>query len=471
MVKTKIVATLGPASNSETVLKRLMLAGVNVFRLNFSHGTPEEHLLEVKLIRKLSAQLGKNAAVMQDLRGPKIRLGVLNKDPVMLKTGAVVKLFAGQKSDAPDMLPVTYPRLAQEVKKGDHILLGDGEIELRVLGIDAGKLLCKVAVGGETSSRKGVNLPSGRLSVSAITEKDRNDLQFGVKAGVDFIALSFVRKAEQIEQLRKLVRAAGGDIPIIAKIESYQAIKNLDEIILAADGVMVARGDLGVEVSLEEVPPLQKLIIRKANLHARPVITATQMLKSMVENKRPTRAEVTDVANAIYDGTDAVMLSEETTIGKYPVDAVKTMVRVAREAEKHWSGPRAMELSGDKHLLTIPQAVSHAAAQMCEEMKAKAIVTPTRSGLTARLISRFKPRAPILAISTRPETVKRLSLVWGVYAHHLPNLEKKPDLLQTAALCARQLLRLKPGDRIVITAGLPIQTPATTNVVQIKEIR
>ena len=469
MVKTKIVATLGPASDSEVMLRRLIQAGVNVFRLNFSHGTPEEHALEIKRIRKLSKELGKNIAIMQDLRGPKIRLGTLNKDGLTLKTGSIVKMFAGEKSNSDDMLPVTYPRLAQEVKKGDQILLGDGEIELRVLAIDAGKLVCKVVVGGETSSKKGVNLPSERLSISAITEKDRLDLKFGVKAGVDLIALSFVRQAEHILHLRRLIKQAGGkDIPIIAKIESFQAIKNIDEIIQASDAVMVARGDLGVEVALEEVPPLQKMIIRKANSLARPVITATQMLKSMVENKRPTRAEVTDVANAIYDGTDAVMLSEETTIGKYPVEAVKVMTRIAHQAETHWL-PRNIQAVAS-HGLTIPEAVSHSAAEMSEEMKVKAIVTPTRSGLTARLISRFKPRVPILAITPRPETAKRLALVWGVQAHYLPDMEKKPDLLATACACAREILGLKKGELVIITAGLPIQTPPTTNVVQIKEV-
>ena len=470
MVKTKIVATLGPASSSEPMLKRMILAGVNVFRLNFSHGTLKEHQQGIRRIRQIAASMGKNVAIMQDLRGPKIRLGILSREPLLLKTGSIIKLFAGQKSSADNMLPVTYPRLAEEVKKGDQILLGDGEIELRVLNIDSGKLVCKVAVGGETSSKKGVNLPSGRLSVSAITEKDRRDLEFGVKAGVDYIALSFVREAEHISQLRRLLKRAGREIPIIAKIESFQAIKNIDRIIDASDGVMVARGDLGVEVPLEEVPPHQKMIIRKANLKARPVITATQMLKSMVENKRPTRAEVTDVANAIYDGTDAVMLSEETTIGKYPVDAVKTMKRIAHEAEKHWEGCKGLQNFGVAATHSIPEAISHAAARMSEEMKVKAIVTPTRTGLTARLVSRFKPRVPILAISPAKDTVKRLALVWGVQAHYLPDMEKRHDLLETACACGRELLGLKRGDLIVITGGLPISAPGTTNVVQIREI-
>lgn len=262
MVKTKIVATLGPASDSEHMLKRMIAAGVNVFRLNFSHGTLLEHGQEIKRIRQVARAMNQNVAVMQDLRGPKIRLGVLNQPQVLLKTGAVVRMFSGQKSSQDNMLPVSYPRLTEEVKKGDRILLGDGEIELRVLGIDAGKLVCKVVVGGTTASKKGVNLPSERLSISAITDKDRRDLAFGVQAGVDYVALSFVREAGHIDQLRRMIKRAGAEIPIIAKIESFQALKNIDEIIQAADGVMVARGDLGVEVPLEEVPPLQKMIIR-----------------------------------------------------------------------------------------------------------------------------------------------------------------------------------------------------------------
>jgi len=470
MVKTKIVATLGPASDSEHMLKRMIAAGVNVFRLNFSHGTLLEHGQEIKRIRQVARAMNQNVAVMQDLRGPKIRLGMLGQAQVLLKTGAVVRMFSGQKSSQDNMLPVSYPRLTEEVKKGDRILLGDGEIELRVLGIDAGKLVCKVVVGGTTASKKGVNLPSERLSISAITDKDRRDLAFGVQAGVDYVALSFVREARHIDQLRRMIKRAGAEIPIIAKIESFQALKNIDEIIQAADGVMVARGDLGVEVPLEEVPPLQKMIIRKANLCARPVITATQMLKSMVENKRPTRAEVTDVANAIYDGTDAVMLSEETTIGKYPVEAVKTMRRIAREAEKHWEGCKGIKTFDFVHTRSIPEAISHAAARMSEEMQVKAIITPTRTGLTARLVSRFKPKVPILAISPHQDTVKRLALVWGVEARYIPDMEKSHDLLETACKCGRRFLGLKPGELVVITGGLPISAPGTTNVVQVREI-
>jgi len=472
MAKTKIVATLGPASGSERMLARLILAGVNVFRLNFSHGTPEEHGLEVRRIRKISKMLGRNVAVMQDLRGPKIRMGTLSKENLALKTGAVIKLFPGQKSSADDMLPVTYPRLTSEVTKGDRILLGDGEIELKVLEISAGKVFCRVVAGGVTASRKGINLPSRKLTISAITPKDRADLEFGVRAGVDLIALSFVRDARTVHELRRLIKRAGGkDIPIISKIESIGAIHNIDEIVEASDGVMVARGDLGDEVPLQEIPILQKMIIRKANSQARPVITATQMLKSMVENKRPTRAEVTDVANAIFDGTDAVMLSEETSVGKYPVDAVRIMSRTAAEAERHWAGDRGIERFGVPHTHTAPEAISFSAVKMAEELKVKAIITPSRSGLTARLVSRFRPHAPIIALSPRPEIVKRLALVWGVHACFMPHMETRPELLESAFEFAREHLRLKKGDRVIITAGLPIKSPgAPTNVVQIREI-
>jgi len=468
--KTKIVATLGPASDSEEALKKLILAGVNLFRLNFSHGSHRHHLEMIQKIRAISGRLGKNVGIMQDLSGPKIRLGQLFSEKTILKNGSTIKLCAGSKSNSPDCLPVSYPRLSQEVKRGDHILLGDGEIELRVSGIEAGKVVCRVWAGGAISSKKGVNLPSERLTVSAVTAKDRDDLQVGVKAGVDYIALSFVRSADDINTLRRLIHKAGAEIPIIAKIETTQALKNIDEIIQASDGVMVARGDLGVEVPLEKIPEVQKAIILKANLLARPVITATQMLRSMVENNRPTRAEVTDVANAIYDGTDAVMLSEETAVGKYPVEAVEYMERIAQEAEDDWHNARRIFRLGPDKVQNIPEAISLSVVEMAEEMKVKAIVSPTRSGYTARLVSRLRPNVPILALSLRQETVKRLSLVWAVQAYFVPDLEKHPDLLTTASRLAKKILKLKKGDLIAITAGLPIGKPSLTNVVKLEVI-
>jgi len=472
LAKTKIVATLGPASDSEAKIKELVKVGVNVFRLNFSHGSHQEHLENVYKIRKVATRLGKNVAIIQDLSGPKIRLGQLYQSPMTLKTGEVVRLISGRKSERAGLLPVSYPKLAKELKKGDLILLGDGEIELKVMEIDANKVLCKVRVGGEVSSKKGVNLPSEKLSVSALTSKDREDLSLGIKAGVDYIALSFVRGAREINLLRRLVRKEGKDIPIIAKIETLSAVKNFDQIIQCSDGVMVARGDLGVEIPLEQIPALQKEIIQKANLSARPVITATQMLRSMVESRRPTRAEVTDVANAIYDGTDAVMLSEETAVGRYPVEAVRMMTRIAWQAEENLAKfcKRAgigAELGGAK---TIPEAISLSAFQMSEELNAKAIVTPTRTGYTTRLVSRFRPEARILALSPGADTVKKLSLVWGAESYLVPDMENAPDLLNLARDYAQKILKLKKGDVVVITAGLPITTPPNTNLVKLEQI-
>jgi len=472
--RTKIVATMGPSINSEHTLRKLILAGVNLFRLNFSHGTHAEHLESIRKIRQLSYYLGKNVGIIQDLSGPKIRLGQLALDKLQLKTGDVVRLFSGTHSKEMDILPVSYPRLAQEVRKGDHILLGDGEIELRVLGIDAGKVVCRVFAGGIITSKKGVNLPSERLSVSALTAKDREDLEVGIRASVDYIALSFVRSGEDIKKLKSLIKKAGADIPVIAKIETTQALKDIDQILIESGAVMVARGDLGVELPLEEIPSLQKKIIRKANALARPVITATQMLKSMVENNRPTRAEVTDVANAIYDGTDAVMLSEETATGSYPVEAVEMMKRIALKAEKDLSNIRVMPSFQTESLKTVPEAISLSAMEMSQELNAKAIVTPTRTGLTARLVSRFRPKAPILALSPNLKTVKRLSLVWAVQACFIPDLEKHHDLLATASERAKKILNLKKGDLIVITAGLSTpghrkQTP--TNTVKLEEVQ
>jgi len=352
------------------------------------------------------------------------------------------------------------------------ILLGDGEIELKVIEIDGEKVICKVIVGGEVSSKKGVNLPSEKLSVSALTSKDREDLSLGIKAGVDYIALSFVKSAKEINLLKALMKKKAKEIPVIAKIETLSAVKNFDQIIQSSDGVMVARGDLGVEIPLEQIPALQKEIIRKANLYARVVITATQMLKSMVESRRPTRAEVTDVANAIYDGTDAVMLSEETAIGRYPVEAVRMMTKIACQSEENlakFCGRAGLgaEFGGAK---TVPEAISLSAFQMSEELNAKAIITPTRTGYTTRLVSRFRPRAQILALSPVPNTVKKLSLVWGADAYLVPDMENAPDLMNLARNYAQKILKLKKGEVVVITAGLPITTPPNTNLVKLERI-
>ena len=468
-VKTKFIATLGPATDEEKILRRLILSGVNLFRLNFSHGTHQEHQKRIQLIRKFEKALNKNLAIIQDLSGPKIRLGKLFSEPTEIKTGKIVKLFSGTKSPSVDLIPVNYPRLCRDLKKSDTILLGDGDIELRVLEVDAEKVICKVIVGGKVSSSKGINLPSERLSVSVLTEKDRKDLKFGIQAGVDFIALSFVRCPEEIVSVRKILKKEKCHLPIIAKIETPQAVKNIEQIIKVSDAIMVARGDLGVELPLPQIPLIQKKIIRLANIYARPVITATQMLRSMVESKRPTRAEVTDVANAIFDGTDALMLSEETAIGKYPVETVKMMRRVALEAEKsqlHF--PLNLPQFPPAH--SIPEAISFSAVRMAGEMKAKAIITPTRSGYTTRLVSRFRPPCPILAITPRKETLKQLALVWGAMGVLAGDLEETPQLLEYASRLARKYLKLKKGDLVVITAGLPIEKPGITNLVKLEKI-
>jgi len=465
--KTKIVATLGPASSSEKEIKKLILAGVNLFRLNFSHGEVEEHLERIKKIRKISSQLGKSVAIIQDLSGPKIRLGELEQGQVQLKTGEIVRLFYGKKSPSPKRLPVSYPRLSQDLAKGDQILLGDGEIELKVVSVEQNEVICQVVVGGAVSSHKGVNLPSEKLSVSALTKKDKKDLDVGIKAEVDFIALSFIRRAQEILMVKKLIKRYGREIPIIAKIETSEALKNLEQIIKASDAVMVARGDLGVEVPIEKIPVVQKKIIQLANTLARPVITATQMLKSMVESKRPTRAEVTDVANAIFDGADALMLSEETAIGKYPVETVKMMKKIASQAEKHWQKYYQRSFPPAHN---IPEAISYSAFQLAEQMDAKAIITPTRSGYTARLVSRFRPKAKILALTPKSSTLRALCLVWGVEAECVPYLEKDPKILENASQLAKAKLKLKKGDIIVITAGLPIEKPGITNLVKLEKI-
>jgi len=467
--KTKIIATLGPATDNEKILQAMIEAGSSLFRLNFSHGTYQEHQTRIELIRKYEKRLGKNLAIIQDLSGPKIRLGKLFSEPMELKTGEVVKLFPGKKSPSQDLIPVNYPRLCQDLKKQDTLLLGDGDIELRVLETNGEKVFCKVIVGGKVGSKKGINLPSERLSLSVLTPKDRKDLKFGIQAGVDFIALSFVRKPEEIVRVKKLLHREKVEIPVIAKIETPQAVKNIEQIIRVSDAIMVARGDLGVELPLPEIPIIQKRIIRLANIYARPVITATQMLRSMVESKRPTRAEVTDVANAIFDGTDALMLSEETAIGRYPVETIKMMKKVALQAEKNWQS-LALEVRQFPPAHSIPEAISASAVQMAGEMKAKAIITPTRSGYTTRLISRFRPGCPILAITPKKETLKQLALVWGASPVLAEDLEESPRLLEYASQLAKRHLKLKKGDLVVITAGLPIEKPGITNLVKLEKI-
>ena len=466
MRRTKIVCTIGPASNSPEVLRKLLLAGMNVARLNFSHGTHADHGKVIATLRALSAELRLPLAILQDLQGPKIRLGTFQGGRAQLVKGAEFSLTTRPVVGTAALASTTYDRLPQDVKAGDRLLLVDGLIELTALEVGADTVRCRVVIGGEIGDHKGINLPGVAVSATAMTPKDREDLAFGISQGVDMVAVSFVRSAEDISQVKAWITELQSDLPVIAKLEKPEAIQNLDAILDAADGVMVARGDLGVELPLEQVPMVQKDVIQRARRRALPVITATQMLESMVGNPRPTRAEASDVANAILDGTDAVMLSAESAAGKYPVEAVKVMARIALIAEASlpaWA-------TTVERASTFPDAISEAACRAAGELKAKAIVAFTQSGLTARLISKYRPDVPIFALSPTESIRRRLCLHWGVAPRVIEILKSTDELPKIeAGLLADGLV--EPGDALVIVAGAPLFARGTTNLLWLYRVR
>lgn len=465
--KTKIVCTIGPASESAEVLEALIKAGMNVSRLNFSHGTHEEHLRKIATLRHLSDRLRQPMAILQDLAGPKIRVGEVKEGGVELKRGEHFLLTNRKIMGDENGVSVTYPSLPSEVKSKDTILLADGTIELQVLESNSRDIQCQIIVGGVLTSHKGINVPTGTILARTFTEKDRDDLLFGIQNGVDLVSLSYVRDGRDIEAVKMVLRERSADIPVIAKIERKEALENIDEILSAADGVMVARGDLGVETPLERIPNVQKMLIRKANALGKPVITATQMLRSMVDNTRPTRAEVTDVVNAIYDGTDAVMLSEETAIGRFPVEAVQMMAKIARSAEEDFPFDQFLRDESNTEK-ALPQAISHAAAYLAEKVGALAIITPTESGSTAQWVSRLRPRQPILALSRHLSTVRRLNLCWGVKPVLVQGWKDTDEMLEGSKKMSRALGIASPGDRVVIIAGVPIGIRGTTNLIKVE---
>jgi pyruvate kinase len=470
MPRTKIVCTIGPATRSREAIRALAEAGMDVARLNFSHGTHEEHGEVVRWVREASREIGREIGVLQDLGGPKIRTGKLVKPVVELRPGREFLISTQECEGDETRVSISYPALPRDVATGDRLLLSDGEIELEVIETGGTEVRCRVVVGGKLTAHKGLNLPTASLNLPAITEKDRVDLAFGVSQGVDWIALSFVRSAADVNLARTLVYEAKGDLPIIAKIEKHEALRNIDEIIGAADGVMVARGDLGVEVPLERVPLAQKMIIRKANQAGKPVITATQMLKSMVDSPRPTRAEVTDIANAIFDGTDAVMLSEESAAGHYPTRAVATLAKVARAAEgdELFALLRARALAAQP---TLQDVLSHQAVEMAEQLHVRAIVAPSLSGSTARKVSRYRPRQPVVVISPEIRTVRQLALSWGITAYLGEQILNTDQLVATVEEHVRRLGLVAKGERVVFIGGAPAGVAGTTNFVRVDEIR
>lgn len=474
MRRTKIVCTIGPATESEAQLEQLIRAGMNVARLNFSHGSHADHATVIERVRAISTRIGIPVAILQDLQGPKIRVGSLqNGVPIALVAGSTVTITTREVAGIGQIIPTTYRSLAQDVRIGDRILLDDGLMELRVEGVHETDVQCLVINGGLLKQHKGINLPGVAVSAPSMTEKDLEDLQFGVAHQVDYVALSFVRTAqdvlaakERIQQLQVAYGTEKNTIPLIAKLEKPEAVENLDEILAVVDGAMVARGDLGVEMAPEQVPLIQKRIIASCNNLGLPVITATQMLESMITNPRPTRAEVNDVANAVLDGTDAVMLSAETSVGAYPIAAVEMMVRIAQEIEA---------VEGTAHQpqcqrLTQEHAVSHAARALSEEASVKAIVVFTRTGASAQLISKDRPRTPIIAYTPSEQVCRRLALWWGVWSHTAQLTGTTDELI---CVVEKHLLNdrlLQPDDHVVIMGGLPVANEARTNFVKLHRI-
>lgn len=464
--RTKIVATLGPASHSTERIRELLQAGADVFRLNFSHGTHSSHREVIARVRAVAKELGLFVPILQDLSGPKIRTGVVAQGTVELVAGERFLLTARAVPGDAQAVSVNYPLLIEEALPGDPILLADGTLELRVLERNDDDLLCEVIVGGPLGSHQGIHLPTRPLRLPALTEKDRKDLLFGLKEGIDWIALSFVQSAQDVEELREFLASEGVSVPIMAKIEKGTALQALEDILKASDGVMVARGDLGVEIPMEQVPWVQKRIIRQANALGIPVVTATQMLESMMELPRPTRAEMTDIVNAILDGTDALMLSGETAVGKHPVEAVRTMQRIADAATAHTELYETMALRHLEPSANITDAIAHAACQVALAIEADFIVCCTRSGQTARAVARYRPPMPIIAASSHESTLRSVQLCWGTVPLCIPTPQDTDDMIRQTkqALLASGIGR--PSDRIVLVAGTPLDVTGTTNTLK-----
>jgi pyruvate kinase len=450
--KTRIVATVGPVTSSKENLEKILKAGVNVIRLNFSHGTFEEHQEKVDNFRYILKKTGLSGAIMQDLSGPKIRLGDFYQDKVELKKGnniiVTTKIIVGDENK----VSINYPMFPREVKKGDRVMIDDGKKVFEVLEINGDEVLCKIIVGGITKCRRGVNLPDSDISVASLTEKDKKDLEFGLKNKVDFFAFSFIRKPEDVTELREILNKRKSKAKIIAKIETPQAVKNIDAILELCDGLMVARGDLAVEVPAEKVPLIQKMIVSKCNDAGKIVIVATQMLESMIKAPVPTRAEVSDVANAILDGADAVMLSEETTLGEYPVEAVSVMSRVSTEIEAHYPN-KILNLNHKERNIT--DAITESVVETAKDLKAKAIVALTESGYTARMISRFKPKIPIVVLTPDQTTFNQLSLTFGCTPVMFNRSENFSDIAKFAKNFILKNKIANKGDKILIASGIP----------------
>lgn len=467
--KTKIICTLGPVSESEEMIRKLMLAGMNVARLNFSHGSYEEQGRKLQIIKKVRKELNLPVAALLDTKGPEIRLRDMEGGKLELKEGQTFTLTTDDILGNAERVSITYAGLPNDVKAGDTILIDDGLIGLEVKEVKGSDIVCTVKNNGPISNKKGINVPGVDLNIPFISEKDDSDIRFAIDEGFDYIAASFVRCADDIRQIRAIMKEKKcNSIKIIAKIENMQGVNNIDEILAAADGIMVARGDLGVEVPLEDVPVIQKALIRKAFMAGKPAITATQMLDSMMKNPRPTRAEATDVSNAIYDGTAAIMLSGETANGKYPVEALETMVRIALRTEAAIDYEARFKKLATKRQFDITNAISHAACTTAIDLNAAAIVTVTMSGITAGNLAKFRPSCPVIACGIREEVCRQMNLLWGVTPIIIQEEQNSDTLFKSAVEAARAAGYVKEGDVTVLTGGVPLGVSGTTNMIKVQ---
>lgn len=469
MRKTKIICTIGPASESEENLRKLMKAGMNVARFNFSHGSHEEHKAKFARVLKVSGELGVSVATLLDTKGPEIRLRDFAAGKVELKAGQEFILTTEEILGDETRASITYKNLKEDVKEGSRVLIDDGKIEMEVKKIEGEEIVCKVLNGGMVSNHKGINVPGVDLTMPYISDVDRADIMFGVQMGFDFIAASFVRNKEDVLAIREILDENKSPIKIISKIESLQGIQNLEEILAVSDGIMVARGDMGVELPMEEVPIIQKKMIKMAVAAGKHVITATQMLESMINNPRPTRAEANDVANAIYDGTTAIMLSGESAAGRYPVEAVETMARIAERTENAIDYDSRMLRSTPRNLDDVTTAISYATCTTSMRLSAQAIITVTMSGFTAGMVSRYKPKCQIVACSVNPRVCRQMALMWGVTPILMSKEETTKELFDEAIHLVKKHGLVENGDTVVLTAGMPLGVSGKTNMIQVME--
>ncbi|WP_405079089.1 pyruvate kinase [Paenibacillus chitinolyticus] len=471
MRKTKIVCTMGPSCRSVEVLKELIAAGMNVARINMAHGELEDHSLQISRIRQAAKETGAIIPVLMDIKGPEVRIGLLKEASCEVKAGDFLTLTSEEIAGDGTRISVNYAELPQVVKAGDKILIDDGLIELRVVSAAGTEVSCEVINGGVIKPRKGVNLPGVHTTLPGVTERDIRHIEFGIREKIEIIAMSFVRKAEDVLTVRQLLEDQGcGHIQIISKIENQEGVDELEAIVEASDGIMVARGDLGVEIPVEDVPVLQKVMIESCNHAGKPVIVATQMLDSMQVNPRPTRAEVSDVANAVLQGSDAIMLSGETAAGKYPVESVRTMATIAKKAEGLYMEETGRQQADVPAQVNVTEIISQAAVRASEAIGAKAILTPTMSGYTPRMVSKHRPKAPIIAIAPNDEVLNKLCLLWGVLPVKGEFVQTTDDMFQAAVSSGTAQGLLQPGDYTVITAGVPIGKTGTTNLIKIMQV-